>query len=389
MILCRECGNSAPSTDGFCSSCGALLDWSGERVETRVLPTVAATGPQTWTPADPPTNPTNQVPTNSVPTSSVPTKPVPTPTVSHTPLTPPPMGSGPEPAGWIPTAEARRADPVPVSAEPEYTGPYCQSCGVRNPEGRQFCRSCGAELQASGVGLEQRRGWWLRVFDKLLRRRRGLAAGERPSGFRDHSNGSGSAGPHKRGFHLPRHIKLGRVAPLVMVAGLAGIGLGPARSWITTEVSNLLGKAKATASQHYTNVTPVGATANAEKNHPASLAIDGVNTTYWASAQHTDGVGDAITVTFAAPVDIDQIGILSGADPADFRLSARPHDVTVSAAGLPDTLLSFDDSADFQNRPLTLRHVTSVTITVTVAYPGQKQHDLAIRDLEFFVKSTG
>ena len=40
MILCRECGNSAPSRDGFCSSCGALLDWSGERVETQVLPTV-------------------------------------------------------------------------------------------------------------------------------------------------------------------------------------------------------------------------------------------------------------------------------------------------------------------------------------------------------------
>jgi hypothetical protein len=49
--------------------------------------------------------------------------------------------------------------------------------------------------------------------------------------------------------------------------------------------------------------------------------------------------------------------------------------------------VSFDDSADFQNRALTLRHVTSVTITVKDSYPGQKQHDLAIRDLEFFVKS--
>jgi hypothetical protein len=242
----------------------------------------------------------------------------------------------------------------------------------------------------SGTGPEVRRGWWRRLFDRLLRRRRGLAAGERPSGFRDHANAAGgAAAPRKRGLHLPRHIKLGKLAPLVMLIGLVGIGLGPARTWITSEVSSLLGKAKAKVEQHYTNVTPVGATANAEKNHAAGLAIDGVNTTYWASAQHTDGVGDAITVTFAAPVDIDQIGILSGADPADFRVSARPHDVTVSAAGVPDTTLTFDDSADFQSRPLTLRHVSSVTITVTVAYPGQKQHDLAIRDLEFFVKSTG
>jgi hypothetical protein len=233
------------------------------------------------------------------------------------------------------------------------------------------------------------RGWWRRLLDRLLRRRRELAAGERPSGFRDHSSASGgvAGAPHKRRFRLPRHIKLGRLAPLVMVAGLVGIGLGPARIWVTTEVGNLMGRAKATVDQHYANVTPVGATANAEKNHAAGLAIDGVNTTYWASAQHTDGVGDSITVTFAAPVNIDQIGILSGADPANFRVSARPHDLTVSAAGVPDVALSFDDSADFQNRVLTLRHVTSVTITVKDSYPGQKQHDLAIRDLEFFVKS--
>ncbi|HEY3631192.1 MAG TPA: hypothetical protein VGL21_09860, partial [Jatrophihabitantaceae bacterium] len=34
MIVCQECGNSAPSTDGFCSSCGVLLEWSGQPVET-------------------------------------------------------------------------------------------------------------------------------------------------------------------------------------------------------------------------------------------------------------------------------------------------------------------------------------------------------------------
>lgn len=181
---------------------------------------------------------------------------------------------------------------------------------------------------------------------------------------------------------------MGKLAPIVVVAGLAGIGLGPARTWATSEISGLFGKAKATVDQHYTSVVPVGAKADAEKNHAAGLAIDGVNTTYWASAQHPDGVGDSITVTFAGPVDIDQIGILSGADPAAFRASARPHDLTVSAAGVPDVSLAFDDTADFQSRTLTLRHVTSVTITVQDSYPGQKRHDLAIRDLEFFVKSS-
>ena len=395
MILCRECGNSAPSKDGFCSACGALLDWSGEKVETRVLPVVPAV-PSTATAAADVTKQHGAAAQHNITTqpdiarqSDVTTRPG---------TTPPPAdaersygsaersyGSYGSP-GWTPTAEARRADPVPVASEPEYTGPYCQECGVRNPQDRQFCRSCGALLQSGAAGPAPRRGWWRRLFDRL-RGRREFAAGERPSGFRDHAAGAGGA-PHKPKLRLPRYIKPGKLAPLLVIAGLVGIGLGPARSWVTTEVSSLLGKAKSRVSQHYANVTPVGAKADAEPGHAAGLAIDGVNTTYWASSQHHDGTGDTITVTFASPVDIDQIGILSGADPADFRASARPHDLTVAATGAPDATLGFEDSADFQNRPITLRHVTTVTITVKDAYPGQKKHDLAVRDLEFFVKSS-
>jgi hypothetical protein len=390
MILCRECGNSAPSKDGFCSSCGALLDWSGERVETAVLPTVSAnpTGGEVWSPG--PAEAGGGAGTGAGAAAQTVAHGQAVQPVAHGPVIPPdPTARQTElrPPGRHPTAEARRADPVPIASEPEYSGPYCQACGVRNPEGRQFCRSCGAPLSPTGQAPGPRRGWWRRLLDRILRRRPQYSAGERPSGFRDHSEGAG-ANPHGRRLKLPRHIKLGKLAPVVLVLGLVGIGLGPARSWVTTEVSSLLGRAKAKVDQHYANVTPTGAAANAEKGHPAGLAIDGVNTTYWASAQHTDGVGDVITITFAGPVDIDQIGLLSGADPANFRLSARPHDLVVAAPGSPDATLSFDDTADFQSRALTLRHVSSVTITVKDAYPGQKQHDLAVRDLEFFVKSS-
>lgn len=245
-------------------------------------------------------------------------------------------------------------------------------------------------LQLPTVTAERRRGWWRRLIDRLFGRHRDFAAGERPTGFRDHHVAGTAAGqPHRRGPRLPRHLKLGRLAPLLIVAGLVGVGLGPLRTWITTEVSTLLGKAKSQVSQHYVNVTPVGATANSEPGHGAVLAVDGLSNTYWASAQHPDGVGDTITVTFASPVNIDQIGILSGADPQNFRASARPHDLVVSATGVPGTtVLTFDDSADFQNHGIALRHVTTVTFTVKDSYPGQKQHDLAIRDIEFFVKSS-
>ncbi|MGQ0519571.1 MAG: NADase-type glycan-binding domain-containing protein [Actinomycetota bacterium] len=33
MIICEECGNQNDSTDTFCGSCGAFLEWQGQRVE--------------------------------------------------------------------------------------------------------------------------------------------------------------------------------------------------------------------------------------------------------------------------------------------------------------------------------------------------------------------
>lgn len=400
MILCRECGNSAPSSDGFCSSCGALLDWAGERVENR---SGAASAPLTPPPITPPT----QRPTVSFTASEQ----APATQGSMTqgpmgqgPMTQGSMGQGPatpwvaqpgagpyvEPGGRLPMPEARRSEPVPVASEPEYTGPYCASCGTRNPGDRQFCRACGSLLRLDSVSAAKRRRWWQRLF----RRRTGYEAGERPGGFLDHSNqspGAQAAPPRKR-RRLPRAIKLGKAAPVFVVLGLVGIGLGPARAWVTDHVFTLFGKAKSTLNQHYSNITPVGATGSGEKDHGAGLAVDGLSNTYWACSDHADGVGDTITVTFATPVDIDQIGLLSGADPSSFRASARPHDLTVSgggtgASGGPATL-TFDDTADFQNRAITLRHVTSVTFTVKDSYPGQQKHDLAVREIQFFVRSS-
>ena len=371
MILCRECGNSAPSADGFCSSCGALLDWAGERVEPRQSPLTAPLVP-------PPVTPTAQRQAVSFNAQ---------PVAQQSSITPP--AEQIDPAGRIPTPEGRRTDPVPLASEPEFTGPYCAACGTRNPEGRQFCRACGSLLRLDAQATERRRRWWQRLF----RRRSGYVAGERPGGFREHPDRhhhGGSPGHLKRRRRL--HLKLGKAAPIFIVLGFVGIGLGTGRAWVTDHVFHLFNKAKATLSVHYSNVIPVGVTADAEKDHAAGLAIDGLSNTYWASSQHPDGVGDTITVTFATPTDIDQIGLLSGADPADFRASARPHDMTVTVAGPGSSgsdTLTFDDTADFQNKSVFLHHVTSVTFTVKDSYPGQKKHDLAVREIQFFVLSTG
>ncbi|HEY2998158.1 MAG TPA: hypothetical protein VGJ43_06260, partial [Acidimicrobiales bacterium] len=33
MIVCRQCGQQAREGEDFCESCGAFLEWEGERVD--------------------------------------------------------------------------------------------------------------------------------------------------------------------------------------------------------------------------------------------------------------------------------------------------------------------------------------------------------------------
>jgi zinc-ribbon domain len=51
MIVCKKCGNENRDQDSFCSSCGAFLEWSGEKVAE------PQKQPQPQSPQPPPTAP--------------------------------------------------------------------------------------------------------------------------------------------------------------------------------------------------------------------------------------------------------------------------------------------------------------------------------------------
>jgi len=388
MIVCSECGNAAVSGDAFCASCGVLLEWSGQPVE-------AAAG----------------------------------------------AVDGRQPPARKPVAERDRPGPVPVMTEQVYAGPYCSACGVRNPEGRTFCRSCGERLRPGAAAQGPARGWWRRMLDRL-RGRRPYAAGDRPRGFLSHdavpgqpaatataaggprlgTPGPGSQlgvpahgsqlGPPAHGSQLStpavgprglgamadtarqriRHPKtpvrraLSRYAPLLMVVGLLGVGLGPARVWITTHVFGLAHRAQSQLSQRYANVVPVSASASSSApGHPAQLAIDGVQQTYWLSGGAT-GAGATFTVRFASPQKIDRVGVLSGEPGGDYRTQARPQAIEFIVGGHPPVRLSFDDTLSFQNRSVSLRGVTAITVVIGHVYPGQRGQAVALRELEFFTQ---
>jgi hypothetical protein len=376
MIICRECGNSAESVDGFCSSCGVLLEWSGEPAE-------AVAG----------------------------------------------VDRAQRLAARRPAAERARPGPVPLVTEPVHAGPYCSACGVRNPAQRTLCQTCGELLRPGAVTPAPAGGWWRRLLARLRGGRSsaaaglpgpslpgtsaGMAAADGPRlgppptaglpsagmppaagpGFGARAAGAyhqgglpGSAGPRIRRARPPGRVTLSRFAPVLLVAGLLGIGLGPARAWLTVHALGLDHRARAEVSQHFEDVVPISASASSSAHgHPARLAIDGIQQTYWLT-RGASGTSARLRIRFASPQRIDRVGLLSGEPGGAYRAKARPETIELSAGQRRPVTLSFDDTSGFQNRPVSLRHVTVITVVIKEAYAGQKGQAVALRELEFFAR---
>jgi ribosomal protein L40E len=406
-IVCQECGNSAPSTDGFCSSCGVLLEWSSEAVApmpppppitfaSPITPTAPPVG-YAYPPAPPappqsaPTGypPAQQAPTYPPPAPHYPPASYPPPAPAQQPQTPQPYPQQPQfgpPAGVLPTNEAVRPSPVPLVTDPQYDGLYCSACGARNAAERNFCRSCGRQLDVV-LEVTRRTHWWQRLFIRKTKNK--PTAGERPKNFRRREVAPDepameSGKKPKRGWRLPRP-QLSRVAPILIVLGMLGYGIGPGRLWLTQHGSEWFGKAKSGLSNNYVPVAPISATTSSiAPTHDAKALIDGVKDTWWQSGDANHGVGQSMTVTFANPVDIDRIAILSGVAGQDYRTQARVQTLALTADGKPEPQITFNDTADFQNTTVTLRNVTSISFIVVGSYRGQKGGAIAIRELEFF-----
>ena len=132
MIVCRQCGQSAREGEDFCESCGAFLEWEGEKVDpapTSAPTSGGATG--SGTPAAP-----------AAPRHG---EPVPEPDRWVTPEPPPPTapggGMGP-PSGPAPNLQTRPAGQGTTGSDVT-----CLECGGRNAADRRFCRRCGASLE--------------------------------------------------------------------------------------------------------------------------------------------------------------------------------------------------------------------------------------------------
>jgi hypothetical protein len=144
----------------------------------------------------------------------------------------------------------------------------------------------------------------------------------------------------------------------------------------------------------YDPVYAIGAKASTSTaGHVPTLAIDKFNNTYWAAV--ASDRSPTLTLTFAEPQDLAQIGFDSGSTgtaPADaFLAQPRPHTVHLvfSNGTATDLTLKDQDATKAQFYPVDAKQVKFVEIHVTSVYApaGASPSSVAISEVEFRVKN--
>lgn len=134
-VICSKCGQENDPAETFCGSCGAFLEWSGQKVE------VAEPGPP---PIAPDHAAQGELAGLARPRRAEPPQPAQPPLVA-------PVRSGPSTRS-VPPSPADVAGSTGVLAAPQrIVAPDptidCPACHRPNPIDRNFCHSCGALLR--------------------------------------------------------------------------------------------------------------------------------------------------------------------------------------------------------------------------------------------------
>jgi hypothetical protein len=400
VIVCKQCGNHNEEGSEFCGSCGAFLEWTGERVDERRA-SVAS-------PAPPPSLPeiptTPQEPAHPPPDPPVPARDAAAPSLER-PGSPQesaaiepdvlPPESQPEPKASEPIARRpteERARPAPRVAPPERPEPspgdvMCPQCREPNDPSRTFCRRCGSPLAAGVPASAPARSWWQRLIGRLRRRpEQPLAAGERrepETSLRGRARGAQRAARRTEG--IARSLRGKARAGLALVA-LLGVGVG-------VGVPNVRQRIVCVVKPSFDPVHPVAANAAGIQGHEAAALIDGNTSTYWAASGST---GQTITIGFQGPVGLARIGFTLGAQEKpngeDFLTRGRPATLRIQALARDGTvLLSRDigdltDTAQFQARRIDAPNATTVGIQVEGSHAPAKgaPATVAIAEIEFW-----
>jgi hypothetical protein len=438
MMVCTQCGFQNETEDAFCGSCGAFLEWAGERAGSEEH---APVGMVTATDVAPPTEADEAVPSETVvdvraeaqdpnaedlgaatpaeaqpgneaapaaaraPVQSgarsrgpavvtgPPTRP---PSPEQAPPTRPPTPTPPDrppgrPPGQTPvarrpddvTAAPQRKRPVPTKPPPKREvrpgDLICGQCEEGNDPDRRFCRRCGASLiEAKEAIAPPPIPWWKRLF---IRQPKVVAAGERPM----RRGGSGGARDLRS-----RLRQASRVAAFLAVVVVAIGYIGPWRSTVNGKIRNVVSGAREKVIPKLSEIPPAKADASSSlPDHKPVAAVDRVINTYWAEGGPGDGVGQRLVVTFDHPIHLGKIGFSLGASAKreDFATEPRPKKVTLHfSKGSKD--LTLKDSPDFQQYDLNVKNTDKVEIEiVSVNRHPESGSNCSIAEVEFWERT--
>jgi hypothetical protein len=181
-----------------------------------------------------------------------------------------------------------------------------------------------------------------------------------------------------------------------MLGGLAVLAVGYAGPWrrpVNEKAKSAYQSAKRVVHPTLKPVIPAKADAStALPDHPAMAAIDQLSNTHWSEAAPDEGFGQFLTVTFAAPTNIDKIGVYSGAQdkPEQFLLQPRPMslELTFLPGGESRTIV-LESVPDFQTFDVKARAASSVRIKIVTVFHAVNDagKDCSIAELQFFRKA--
>lgn len=346
MSVCEQCGAALDPADAFCGVCGGFTAWV-EDTEA-----IEGTGAAEVREAD-----------GALPGADVAAVAAATPAADAEPaavLSDTPGAVQPA----VPAIERTAGRPAAADYVPGPDDMLCGACQTSNPNGRRFCRHCGARLLRL-VPVE-RRSWWRRLLLRFAawRRRRRLA--------------------RKRG----RWTVVRRVVALLVLCAGAGIGVHYALRH---------GSSVATTVQaHFAAPAPVNArtasASSAAPGHPAADAVDGAADTWWSPAAGT-ATGQWLQADFAAPHTLLDVDVMVGASQQQdlFLRQARPAALRLTATTADGRTvvenLTLADKTGFQQFHVLIPRTVSARLTiegVDGAGPGRLT---ALAEVEFFAES--
>lgn len=273
------------------------------------------------------------------------------------------------------TAPTRRLQPGDL---------ICGQCGEGNAPTRKFCSRCGDGLASAEM---VRAPWWRRFVPR--RGPRTAAAGSRPG----RAGAVGEAAPRRspvatlKDAYRRSRAALGVIGlSVALLIAFVPPLRGQVTSWFTSPVDRAKTRVEQAINPTFLPVRPIKVMASsARSKHPAELAFDQGSNTYWSARWNPAGQPRLI-VTFAAPVNLSRLIVISGAGKS-FTKIHRPATLHLVYSTRRSDTFAVPDSAD----PVTFtlnnaEAVTRVEIIIQGIHPAQKSSSVALAELEFFIK---